>query len=81
MVPTHGELVLALGPARFAAGRRTDPFQQAESLFEGILGKGARLPSTHRYSARERSTAHGVTLTAAEMEQLDRFEALGLDAV
>jgi len=77
LVPTHGELVLALDPVRFAAGRGTDPFRQAESLFEGILGQGARLPSTRRYTAREHAAAHGVTLTAAEMGQLDRFRALG----
>ena len=75
LVPTHGELILALDPARFAAGRGTDPLQQAETLFDGILGQGARLPSTRRYTARERAAAHGVTLTAAEVAQL------GLDAV
>lgn len=81
MVPLHGELVLAFDPVRFAAGRGTDPFRQAETLFEAILGQGARLPSTRRFAARERATAHGVTLTGAEMDQLDKFQALGLDAV
>jgi len=81
MLPLHGELVLAFDPARFAAGREVDPFRQAEALFEAILGQGARLPSTRRYAARERAMAHGVTLTAAEIDQLDRFQALGLDAV
>jgi delta1-piperideine-2-carboxylate reductase len=79
--PTHGELVLAFDPARFAAGRGTDPFRQAETLFEAIVGQGARLPSERRYAARERAMTQGVTLTAAEMDQLDRYEALGLDAV
>ena len=81
LVPMHGELVLALDPARFAAGRGTDPFQQGETLFEGIVGQGARLPSARRYAARERAAAQGVTLTAAEMDQLDRFQSLGLEAV
>jgi delta1-piperideine-2-carboxylate reductase len=81
LVPTHGELVLAFDPARFAAGRGTDPFRQAETLFEAIVGQGARLPSERRYAARERAMTQGVTLTAAEMDQLDRYQALGLDAV
>lgn len=81
LAPRHGELILAFDPVRFAAGRGTDPFQQAETLFDGILSQGARLPSTRRYTARERAAAHGVTLTAAEMDQLDKFQTLGLDAV
>lgn len=81
LVPTHGELVLAFDPARFAAGRGTDPFRQAETLFEAIVGQGARLPSERRYAARERAMTQGVTLTAAETDQLDRYQALGLDAV
>ncbi|MFC9555711.1 Ldh family oxidoreductase [Rhodococcus sp. NPDC056960] len=81
LIPTHGELVLAFDPAQFAAGRGTDPFGQAETLFEAIVGQGARLPSQRRYAARERTMAHGVTLTAAEMDQLDRYQALGLDGV
>jgi delta1-piperideine-2-carboxylate reductase len=81
LIPVHGELILAFDPARLAAGRGTDPFRQAETLFDAILEQGARLPSTRRYAARERAMAHGVTLTAAEMDQLDRFQALGLDAV
>ncbi|MGE3363172.1 MAG: Ldh family oxidoreductase [Rhizobiaceae bacterium] len=81
LAPQHGELILALSPERFAASRPGDPFQRAETLFEAIVGQGARLPSQRRFAARERTMAEGVALTAAEVAQLDRLLALGLDAV
>lgn len=81
LLPRHGELVLAFDPARFAAGRPGDPQERAEALLAAILGQGARLPSQRRFAARARSEAEGIGLTAAELEQLDRFESLGLDAV
>lgn len=81
LLPAHGELVLALSPDRFAAGRDTDPFARAEQLLEAIEGQGARLPSRRRYAARARAEAGGITLTAAEIKDLDRFQDLGLDAV
>ena len=46
-----------------------------------LSGQGARLPGQRRHAARERSLAEGITLIADEVEQLDRFEKLGLDAV
>ena len=79
--PVHGELMIAFSPAAFAAGRPGDPFARAEMLFDAIGGQGARLPSQRRFVARAASEAKGVTLTAAEMEQLDRLLDLGLDAV
>lgn len=81
MAPMHGELVLALSPEAFAAGRGSDPFARAERLFEAITGQGARLPSERRFAARARALAEGVTLSDAEAAQLDRFLALGQDAV
>lgn len=81
LAPQHGELILAFAPERFAAGRPGDPFARAEVLFEAIAGQGARLPSQRRFKARESSLADGIALTSAEIEQLDRLEALGLDAV
>ena len=81
LAPMHGELILALSPAAFAAGRRGDPFARAERLFEAIKGQGARLPSERRFAARARALSEGVTLTEAEAEQLDRLLARGLDAV
>ncbi|WEF24445.1 Ldh family oxidoreductase [Paracoccus sp. S3-43] len=81
LAPFHGELVLTLCPEKFAAGRSGDPFARAERLFEAIQGQGARLPSERRYAARARAMAQGIVLTQAETAQLDRFLALGLDAV
>lgn len=81
LAPFHGELILALSPAKFAAGRPGDPFLRAETLFEAIKGQGARLPSERRFAARARAQAEGVPLSEAEVAQLDRFLALGLDAI
>ncbi|QRM49789.1 Ldh family oxidoreductase [Rhizobium sp. BG6] len=81
LAPRHGELILAFSPKAFASGRSGDPFARAELLFEAIVGQGARLPSERRYAARSKSVANGIALTAAEVAQLDRLEALGLDAI
>jgi LDH2 family malate/lactate/ureidoglycolate dehydrogenase len=81
LAPSHGELILAFSPERFAAGRPGDPFARAEVLFEAILGQGARLPSQRRRVARAKAEAEGIRLTAAEAAGLDRFAALGLAAV
>ncbi|MCX5576706.1 Ldh family oxidoreductase [Kaistia terrae] len=81
LVPPHGELILAFSPEKFAAGRPGDPFARAETLFEAIVGQGARLPSQRRFEARAKSEAEDILLTASEFEQLDRLLALGLDAV
>ena len=81
LAPRHGELILAMDPVRFAAGRGDDPFGRAEALLDAITGQGARLPSQRRYAARARALAEGVVLSAAEMDQLARLEALGLGAV
>ncbi|MCJ8517488.1 LDH2 family malate/lactate/ureidoglycolate dehydrogenase [Pseudorhizobium tarimense] len=81
LAPMHGELIIALSPEAFSAGRRGDPFARAEALFGSIIGQGARLPSMRRFLAREKSEAQGIALTTAEMEQLDRLLEKGLDAV
>jgi LDH2 family malate/lactate/ureidoglycolate dehydrogenase len=81
LAPAHGELLLALSPEAFSAGRAGDPFARAERLLDAIAGQGARLPSERRFAARARSEAEGVTLSGAEAEKLDRLLALGLDAV
>ena len=81
LAPFHGELILALSPEKFAAGRPGDPFARAEMLFDAIKGQGARLPSERRFAARETAEAEGVSLTEAEVAQLDRFLALGLEAI
>ncbi|WP_062115106.1 Ldh family oxidoreductase [Aureimonas sp. AU40] len=79
--PSHGELILAFSPERFAAGREGDPFARAETLFEAILGQGARLPSQRRFAARARAEAEGIALSEAERTQLDWLAAEGLDAI
>ncbi|MGJ8546471.1 MAG: Ldh family oxidoreductase [Sulfitobacter sp.] len=81
LAPTHGELIIAFDPARFAAGRAGDPMARAESLFEAILGQGARLPSQRRFAARAKTKAEGISLTLAEIETLDRLLDRGLAAV
>ncbi len=81
LAPRHGELIIAMSPQRFAAGRPGDPFARAEMLLEAIAGQGARLPSQRRFAARKRTLSEGITLTAAEAAQLDRLETLGLDAI
>lgn len=81
LYPSHGELVIALSPQAFAAGRAGDPLARAEALFEAIVEQGARLPSQRRFLARAKSESGGIGLSHAEMEQLDRFLKHGLDAV
>lgn len=81
LAPRHGELILALSPEKFAAGRPGDPFARADVLLQAITGQGARLPSARRYAARAKSVAEGIALTAAEVELLDRLQEQGLDGV
>lgn len=81
LAPFHGELIIAMSPQAFAAGRPGDPFSRAEVLFDAIVGQGARLPSQRRFAARARADAEGILLADAEIEQLDRLLSLGLDAV
>ena len=81
LAPHHGELIVAFSPERFAANRPADPLARAEVLLDAITGQGARLPSQRRFAARRKSLAEGITLSAAEMEELDRLRRLGLDAV
>jgi delta1-piperideine-2-carboxylate reductase len=79
--PRHGELMIAFSPQAFSAGRSGSPLVRAEGLFEAIVGQGARLPSQRRFLARARSMNEGISLSHAEMQQLDRFAELGLDSV
>ncbi|GGE88264.1 Ldh family oxidoreductase [Stappia taiwanensis] len=81
LVPAHGELILAFDPARFAQGRAGDPMARAETLFEALLGQGARLPSQRRFQARARARSEGIRLSADEMALLHRLRDLGLEAV
>lgn len=81
LAPVHGELIIAMSPETFARGRPGDPLARAEILFETIVGQGARLPSQRRFAARIKSEAEGISLTAAEIAQLDALLAGGLAAV
>lgn len=81
LAPFHGELVIAMSPDAFAAGRPGDPFARAELLFAAITGQGARLPSARRFAARAASEAEGIHLSEAETALLDKMARLGLDAV
>lgn len=81
IAPKHGELILAFDPAHFAAGRPGNPLDRAEILFDAVLGQGARLPSQRRFAARAVAETSGIHLSAAEMANLDRLLALGLEAV
>lgn len=81
LAPRHGELVLAFSLERFGAGRFGDFSSRAEAMFGAIEGQGARLPSSRRFAAREKSLAEGIYLSEAEEALLDTFLAQGLDAV
>lgn len=81
LAPVHGELILAFDPSRFANGRAGNPMDRAEVLFDAIVGQGARLPSQRRFAARRVALQDGITLSAAEMVQLERMAALGLEAI
>ncbi|KQT54544.1 oxidoreductase [Aureimonas sp. Leaf454] len=81
LAPMHGELILAFSPEAFAKGRPGDPIARAETLFEAILGQGARLPSQRRFAARANARAQGIAMSSQEIAQLDRLLAEGLDAV
>jgi len=71
--PHHGELIIAFDPVRFSGLRKGNPLIHAESLFEAIMGQGARLPSQRRFAARAKSIAEGIEISAAEMAQLRRL--------
>ena len=75
VAPRHGELILAFCPHRFAAARGGLDLTRAETLFDAVLGQGARLPSERRYAARAVSDARGISLSADERAMLDRLKA------
>lgn len=61
--PHHGELLIAIDPARFLGADAPQHLARAETLFESILDMGARLPSQRRFAARERSLNEGVEIS------------------
>lgn len=81
LAPRHGQLVLALDPARFARPGGPDPLAAAETLLTAITGQGARLPSQRRFAARAQTRQAGITLTGPEDALLTRLHDHGLNAV
>ena len=63
--PYHGELIIALDPAGFLGAGVAEHFSRAETLFDGIVDQGARLPSQRRYDARKITVSEGVSVPAA----------------
>ncbi|MFJ3053478.1 Ldh family oxidoreductase [Pseudomonas nitroreducens] len=61
--PYHGELLIAIDPARFLGAEAPQHLARAETLFESIVDMGARLPSQRRFTARERSLKEGVEIS------------------
>lgn len=62
-LPYHGELLIAIDPARFLGADAAQHLARAETLFESIVEMGARLPSQRRFAARQRSLAQGVEIS------------------
>lgn len=58
--PIGGELIMAIDPAGFLGGEAAQHIDRAETLFDAVVGQGARLPSQRRFEARKRSLAEGV---------------------
>ncbi|MET7140912.1 Ldh family oxidoreductase [Xanthomonas sp. PPL139] len=68
--PYHGELILALDPARFLGADRDTHLARAEAFFAAYEATGARLPSQRRYQARARSHSEGVRIPQALHQDL-----------
>lgn len=61
-LPYHGELIIAMDPARIAGDDAAAHMRRSERLFELVQQQGARLASRRRYEARRRHLEQGVTL-------------------
>jgi LDH2 family malate/lactate/ureidoglycolate dehydrogenase len=75
LAPVHGELIVSFSPSIFSEGRSGDVHARAETLFDAIMGQGARLPSQRRYAARATSDAVGIELTPEERASLDKLSS------
>jgi len=62
--PIGGELIVAIDPRGFLGDAAGAHLQRAETLFAGITGQGARLPSQRRFEARAASLARGGVMLA-----------------
>jgi delta1-piperideine-2-carboxylate reductase len=65
--PMHGELLIALDPARFTGADRAAHAKRAETLLNSVEDQGARLPSKRRYEARRRTEASGMILIPRQL--------------
>jgi LDH2 family malate/lactate/ureidoglycolate dehydrogenase len=70
--PFGGEFLIAIDPARCAPpGQPVDHDARAERILADVLGQeGTRLPSSRRYTARERSLVEGVDVSAPLLETI-----------
>lgn len=70
--PFGGEFLIAIDPARCAPpGQAPDHDVRAERLFSDVLSQpGTRLPSSRRYTERERSMVEGVEVAAPLLQTL-----------
>ncbi|WP_196259799.1 Ldh family oxidoreductase [Pelagibacterium limicola] len=57
--PLHGQLLIAIDPARFTGGDSASHLARAEALLDATAGQGARLPGQRRHEARARTLAAG----------------------
>lgn len=80
ILPHHGELIVALSPEHFSSTRSGDPFTRAETLFDAIIGQGARLPSQRRFDARAKAYAEGIILTESEVAELSKLRERSIPA-
>jgi len=73
--PFGGEFIIAINPAHtLSDGDSVAAKSRAEQLFKRVLEQeGARLPSTRRYEARNRTQKDGVNIPIALHEQIIDF--------
>ncbi|TVU70201.1 MULTISPECIES: Ldh family oxidoreductase [Cobetia] len=64
-LPYHGELIIAIDPARITGGDSRQHMLRSERLFDMVQQQGARLSSERRYQARQKHEAQGVSLSRA----------------
>ncbi|WP_458525958.1 Ldh family oxidoreductase [Onishia taeanensis] len=72
-LPYHGELIIAMDPARITGSAAPQHMLRSERLFELVQQQGARLSSQRRYQARRRHHEQGVTLSRALYEDILRL--------
>lgn len=80
LAPLHGELIIAIDPARFAEPGGTSFTDRAETLFAAIADQGARLPSERRYAARQRHLTGGIPVGKPLIEEVEALLPAALSA-